>query len=104
MHGQQNIKKVQLVFVAGCKGSSVRMVYIFVLDIQVTTEDNISTQRAATEHSTINFYVACVGRFQCKMMDVECFQPTICKQIFIIQLKTAGFEEQILLRQKKVLE
>ena len=29
MHGQQNIKKVQLVFVAGCKGSSVRTVLCF---------------------------------------------------------------------------
>ena len=34
-----------------------------------------------TEYATINYYVPCVGRFQCKIMDVERFRPTICKEI-----------------------
>jgi len=54
-----------------------------------------------TEYAAINFYVAYVGRFQCKIMKVERFKPTIYKEIFTTRLKTTGFEQQMLLRQKK---
>lgn len=54
---------------------------------------------------TINFYVASVGIFQRKLVEVERCKSTIPKKrFFATQLKTTGFEAANIVASKKSLE
>jgi hypothetical protein len=88
------------------RGRQFLRYYIFVLDVQDTTESNTQHTKNSImglqNMFTINSYVACVGRFQCKLAEVERCKPTVLKKRFFAkQLKTTGFDAANIAASKK---